>query len=118
MNASSDPALAAVQMIFVAGFFFWWIYLAGIGLGIIALVRAKRLLRRLASFATGLQFAPFVALLILFAASFVGLAPGQAIPAFLVNTLAVSALMAGPIATIWLACAMAKLRASNASAGP
>jgi hypothetical protein len=116
MNASSDPALAAVQMIFLAGFFIWWIYLAGIGLGIFALVRAKRLLR-LATLAIGLQFAPVVALLILFAAAFVGLALGQAFPAFLVNTLAVSALLAGPIATIWLACAMAKLRASNASAG-
>ncbi|WP_354089766.1 hypothetical protein [Brevundimonas faecalis] len=104
-------------MIFLAGFFFWWVYLAGLGLGIVALVHAIRL-RRVAAFTIGLQFAPLMALLILFALAFVGLAVGQAIHAFFANTIAVTGLLAGPVATVWLIFAMVTSRAANASAGP
>lgn len=117
MNASSDSALAAVQIIFMAGLLFWWVYLAGIALGIVVLVRPNRPLRRLAAFTIGLQFTPVVALLILFAMAFIGLALNNDVPAVFANGLAVVALFAGPGATISLIFAMAIRRGSNAGAG-
>lgn len=102
MNASSDPVLAAFQFLLMASFLFWWVYLGGFVLGVVTLARRNAALHPLASLSVGLQLMPFAVWTMLIVIA-VGEAMLEGAPAgWLVIGLTLAALLAGPVATVWL----------------
>lgn len=106
MNSSSDPVLAALQLILVTGLLGWWAYVGGIVLGTVVLMRRAVRLRRAAIAAIVLQFAPLVAVAILLVAAMVQLALNLPFPTLLASGLAAVTLVVGPAATLWLILTM------------
>lgn len=102
MNSSSDPVLAALQLILMVGLLGWWAYVGGIVLGVVVLTRRIARLRRAAIFTIFMQFAPALALLAVILAALLQLALNLTLPAVLTNGFVGIALLAGPAASLWL----------------